>query len=125
MSLSTSREFEVAEQRTVLPTRFLETGDVGWITYVGATAVLRSITLIAREPEAGAASDPVSWVRVAIAEQGSGAPIDTLERAAVTLMAESPHVTDRRALARAIGTTCARLDRHRRAANAPGSHRTP
>jgi hypothetical protein len=87
--------------------------------------VLRSITLVAREPEAGAASDPVSWVRVAIAEQGSGAPIDSLERAAVTRMAVSPHVTDRRTLARAIGTTCARLDRHRRAASARGIPHAP
>jgi len=115
-SVSTSREFEVAERHAVLPASLLQPGDLGLITYTGATAFLRRIQVVPRPTPAVAVNDGISWIRAAIAELGCDAPVEALETAAVTRMAASSLVADRREHAQWIGRACARLGRHRQAA---------
>lgn len=124
LSLSTSREFEVAEPNSALPATFLEPGDLGLIVYSGATAILRSIAVAPGETGANMASKPTAWVRAALAELGCSAPVEALETLAVTRMAASLHAPDRRVLAESIGEACARLDRHRRSSVTSRSPRT-
>jgi hypothetical protein len=122
-SVSTSREFEVAERNSALPASLLEPGDLGLIEYSGATIFLRTIVVVEHHQQPETVGDAISWVRAAIADLGCHAPAEEMETAAVTKMAASPHVADRRASAQAIGQVCASLGRHRRAPYTSNSRR--
>ena len=112
-SIATSREFEVAERNSALPASLIEPGDLGSIDYSGATTFVRSIVMVQHRPRSDSVG-PIAWVRAAIAELGCYAPAEEIETAAVTKMAASSRVEDRRASAQAIAQACASLGRHRR-----------
>jgi len=112
-SLSTARQFEVAESCSALPTSVLKPGDIGYVTYAGATAIVRRIDLVIRQEQLVEAGSATTWVRAALSELSYDAAIEDLEIVAVTRMGAANADTDPATLARSIGERCAEFGRHR------------